>query len=212
MFPCALIDALSGYIHLLELYEPQNIILNGDSAGGGLCLSLLQALEEMKLPMPGGAVLFSPWVDLTHSFPGFKENGPFDYLPEASNRANFPAHMVDQSHLYAPDAHLNHGLVSPWFGSTKNFPPLLIQIGTHERLYEENVAYAKKAAQTGIVHLQAFEDQVHVFQAFPFKMAEKAFELIGHFVKQLAAQSLVSESVLVTSQFDVNTVEQLSNP
>lgn len=46
----------------------------GDSAGGGLCLTVLTILRDLGLPMPAGAVLISPWVDLTHSFPSVMQN------------------------------------------------------------------------------------------------------------------------------------------
>lgn len=54
--------------------DPSKIVLAGDSAGGGLCLSLLTVLRDMGLPQPAGAVLISPWVDLTHSFPSVMHN------------------------------------------------------------------------------------------------------------------------------------------
>lgn len=46
----------------------------GDSAGGGLCVAALTILRDLGLPMPAGAVLISPWVDLTHSFPSIMDN------------------------------------------------------------------------------------------------------------------------------------------
>lgn len=53
---------------------PSKIVFAGDSAGGGLALSTLAILRDMGLPMPAGAVLISPWVDLTHSFPSVMQN------------------------------------------------------------------------------------------------------------------------------------------
>lgn len=50
------------------------IVFAGDSAGGGLALAVLTVLRDMGLPMPAGAVLISPWVDLTHSFPSVMSN------------------------------------------------------------------------------------------------------------------------------------------
>jgi acetyl esterase/lipase len=41
---------------------PENILLAGDSAGGGLCLALLMYLRDNNYPMPSGAILMSPWV------------------------------------------------------------------------------------------------------------------------------------------------------
>ncbi|KAJ2996946.1 hypothetical protein HDV02_006038, partial [Globomyces sp. JEL0801] len=62
-FPCSLIDALSGYMYLLECgYLPENIVFSGSSAGGGLAMALLLLLRELDtLPMPAGAILISPW-------------------------------------------------------------------------------------------------------------------------------------------------------
>lgn len=53
----------------------------GDSAGGGMCLSLLVVIREMGLPMPAAASLMSPWVDLTHSMPSINQWDGGDYIP-----------------------------------------------------------------------------------------------------------------------------------
>lgn len=80
-FPCGLHDCLSAYLHLLTLQDPTTIILAGDSAGGGMVLSMLVTLRDRGLPLPAGAVLISPWVDLTHSFPSVGADNPLDYIP-----------------------------------------------------------------------------------------------------------------------------------
>jgi hypothetical protein len=54
--------------------KPAHIVLAGDSAGGGMCLALLQVIRDANLPLPAGAVLISPWCDLTHSFPSVHTN------------------------------------------------------------------------------------------------------------------------------------------
>lgn len=54
--------------------KPAHIILAGDSAGGGVTLALLQVLRDSGLPLPAGAILVSPWCDLTHSFPSIHTN------------------------------------------------------------------------------------------------------------------------------------------
>ncbi|BGP23118.1 lipase/esterase family protein [Rhodotorula toruloides] len=90
-FPCALHDALAAYLFLIrppqdgsvahEPIPPENIVVSGDSAGGGLALSLLVLLRDLGLPMPAGATLISPWVDLAHSFPSVGGSGEGDYIP-----------------------------------------------------------------------------------------------------------------------------------
>jgi acetyl esterase/lipase len=80
-FPCGLQDCLAAYLHLLTVQEPSEIILAGDSAGGGMVVSMLVILRDRGLPLPAGAVLISPWVDPTHSFPSVAQDSDFDYIP-----------------------------------------------------------------------------------------------------------------------------------
>ncbi|GLI75752.1 hypothetical protein PoHVEF18_004015 [Penicillium ochrochloron] len=80
-FPCGLQDCMAAYLWLLQSYDPKEIILAGDSAGGGMALSLLVMMRDQGIPLPAGAILISPWVDLTHSFPSIVEDNPGDYIP-----------------------------------------------------------------------------------------------------------------------------------
>lgn len=88
-FPCALQDALAAYLYLIRppaeakhrAIDPAKMIIAGDSAGGGLSLALLCLLRDMKLPLPAGGVLISPWLDLTHSFPSILQNTATDIIP-----------------------------------------------------------------------------------------------------------------------------------
>lgn len=81
-FPCGLQDCLAAYLYLLEeKHDPSTIILAGDSAGGGMVMSVLVTLRDQGLPLPAGAILISPWVDLTHSFPSLGGDGKMDYIP-----------------------------------------------------------------------------------------------------------------------------------
>ncbi|KAJ4416991.1 hypothetical protein N0V82_006440 [Gnomoniopsis sp. IMI 355080] len=77
---------LGGVGHDLQIQrharkQPEHVVLAGDSAGGALSLALLLIIRDQRLPMPAGASLISPWVDLTHSFPSITEPAPFDYVP-----------------------------------------------------------------------------------------------------------------------------------
>ncbi|TDZ44726.1 AB hydrolase superfamily protein [Colletotrichum trifolii] len=82
-FPCGLQDCLAAYLYLLTMQDPSTIVLAGDSAGGGMVLSMMCVLRDQGIPLPAGAVLISPWVDLTHSFPSVSGNNPFDYIPSS---------------------------------------------------------------------------------------------------------------------------------
>lgn len=80
-FPCGLLDCLAAYLYLLTIHDASEIILAGDSAGGGMILSILCLLRDQGVALPAGAVLISPWVDLTHSFPSLSREDNLDYIP-----------------------------------------------------------------------------------------------------------------------------------
>ncbi|KAK3303494.1 Alpha/Beta hydrolase protein [Chaetomium strumarium] len=82
-FPCGLQDCLATYLYLIAHQKPSTIILAGDSAGGGMILSMMVVLRDRGIPLPAGAVLISPWVDLTHSFPSVAGESPLDYIPSS---------------------------------------------------------------------------------------------------------------------------------
>lgn len=82
-FPCGLQDCLAAYLQLLSMQDPSTIILAGDSAGAGMAISLMCILRNQNIPLPAGAILISPWVDLTHSFPSVAGDAPLDYIPQA---------------------------------------------------------------------------------------------------------------------------------
>src|SRR4030095_10744171 len=75
-FPAALEDALSSYQYLLydRGIAANRLVLAGDSAGGGLALSLALALKDEGLPQPAAIVVFSPWTDLAATGQSLDEN------------------------------------------------------------------------------------------------------------------------------------------
>ncbi|CAG8621141.1 1217_t:CDS:2, partial [Cetraspora pellucida] len=90
-FPAALHDVLAAYLYLTDppkdagfgAINPKQIVIMGDSAGGGLTIATLLALRDAGLPMVAGAAAWSPWVDLTHSMPSIlsREFDKSDYIP-----------------------------------------------------------------------------------------------------------------------------------
>ncbi|KAG6380959.1 Alpha/Beta hydrolase protein [Boletus reticuloceps] len=195
-FPGPLHDVVSAYLRLTEdLHVPaENVILAGDSAGGGLSLALLLYLRDNDYPLPGGAILFSPWVDLTLSCPSWDTNAPYDIVPHPGPTAHL--HPVV---MYLGDGlreYLTHPYASPLFGKFDGLPPLLIQCGEAEVLRDEIMLLAHKASLAGVhVQHEMYEDAIHVFQAFPFLCSSnEAFiscrEFVCHRLPELQASML----------------------
>lgn len=184
-FPGPLHDVVSSWFRLVDDLgiPPQNIVLGGDSAGGGLTLALLYYLRDNGYELPSGAILFSPWVDLTMSCDSWETNAKFDYLPmpQSSDHMNpVRAYLGDNIEKY-----LTHPYASPLFGDLHGLPPLLIQCGDAEVLRDEITLLAHKASMAGVaVRHELYEDCVHVFPAFLFLDASrKALQSARHFVR-----------------------------
>ncbi|MDZ5418110.1 alpha/beta hydrolase [Lacticaseibacillus rhamnosus] len=144
-FPAALNDAIDGYRWLLQHgYQPQNIIIAGDSSGAGLSLVLTLYLRDHKLALPRALVLASPWTDLTASGSSYHTKVTSDPLFGSSTIKTAPKYPVPIT--YAGSHNLKDPYLSPAFGNFKGLPPMLIQTGSHELLLSDSTTVVKKRA------------------------------------------------------------------
>ncbi len=159
-YPAALEDALAAYEWLLERnYFGEEIILAGDSAGGGLCMALTMYLKEHHRPMPGGIIAMSPWTDLTASGESYTSN--YEKDPLFGNTRESMIYLND----YPGDHDPMDPYISPLFGDFREFPPMLIQVGGNEMLLSDSVEVAAKARSQGVkLRLSIYEGMFHDFQ------------------------------------------------
>ncbi len=175
-FPAAVDDALAVYRWLLESgYEPGRIGVFGDSAGGGLTLALALRVRDEGLPQPGALVAISPGADRTGQGDTHDTLDEFDIAIARSSR--------EQQMLYAGDTDLTHPQVSPVYADLSGLGPLLIQVGTRERLLSDAVRLARNARRDGVdVTLDVWEGMWHVWQDHPtIPEATQASNEIGEF-------------------------------
>jgi len=179
-FPAALEDSIESYKWLIsEGFNPKKIIIGGESAGGGLAVATLLKLKELNLPLPAGAVLISPWADLTGSGESIIRNQKFEPLIKEG--------VVNMAKSYAQKEPLNNPLISPVFADLKGLPPLLIQAGSIEALVDDSNSLAEHAKRDGVeVKLEIYENMTHVFQNYGEQLSEsrKAFESVNKFIQK----------------------------
>ncbi len=139
-YPAALDDAVEAFQAVIAAgTDPASIILAGDSAGGGLALATMLAARDNGLPLPAGAVLLSAWLDLTQSGRSVTEC-PFDVLLSVEQ-------LDAWSRLYAGDGtDRAHPTLSPLFADFTGLPPILVHVGTEERLLDDSRRLAERAA------------------------------------------------------------------
>ena len=161
-FPAAVDDALASYEHLIDAgIKPQSIVVAGDSAGGGLALALMLRLKEQGKPLPAGAILFSPWSDLTASGDSVATRREADPMITPDLLNPMAAH-------YRAEVDAANPLISPLFGDLKGLPPLLIQVGDAEILLDDSTRLATRAEAADVnVQLEIFDGAFHVFQNQP---------------------------------------------
>ena len=186
-YPAALEDALASYQWLLDSgFYGEQIILAGDSAGGGLAMALCMYLRDHHLPIPGGIVAMSPWTDLTASGESYTTN--FEKDPLFGNTKESLIYQND----YPGDHDKMDCYISPLFGSFKGFPPMLIQAGSIEMLLSDSVSAAAKAREQGVkVRLSVYEGMFHVFQMAYLNIPEskKAWAEVGKFMDVLRSDA-----------------------
>ena len=180
-FPAALDDAVTAYRWLLaDGAEPQRIAVMGDSAGGGLALSLLLRLRDQRIPLPAAAVALSPWTDLALTGLSLKANASADPLlsPEQAHR------FVD---YYLAGADPRSPYASPLYGELAGLPPTIIQVGSDEVLRDDAVRMAHRMRAAGCrIELEIWPRMPHVWHLFAPVMPEarQAIKRIGEFVTE----------------------------
>ncbi len=180
-FPAAVEDAVRAYRWLLgQGIAPERTAVAGDSAGGGLTVATLLALEEADQPLPRAAACLSPWLDLTMSgetIETLADRDPVVRRPDL--------HFMAKAYLRGADP--KTPTASPLFGDLAGLPPILIQVGTDEVLLDDARRFAEKAREAGVsVELDVWQDMIHVWQAAAGFVPEswKAIRRIGAFLKK----------------------------
>lgn len=140
-YPAAVEDALEAYQYLLKKgYAGHQILLCGESAGGGLIYALCLKLKELGLPLPCGLIGISPWTDLTGSGKSYEENREVD--PSMS-----PELLQFYAKCYTDDP--ADPLCSPLFGDLTGFPPSLLFVGGDEVMLDDTRMLHQKLVKSG---------------------------------------------------------------
>jgi acetyl esterase/lipase len=164
-YPAPLDDALAVMAWLREQgFAAHELALAGDSAGGGLALSVLLALQLAGHAPPAAAFTMSAWTDLTASGDSYETRATLDPI-------NQRPMLVAMARNYLGDTAATEALASPLHASAaqmQKLPPLLLQVGERETVVSDSELFAQKAAAAGAsAQLQIWPAMIHVFQQFP---------------------------------------------
>ncbi len=178
-FPAAQDDALAAYKAILELGKAP--VVAGDSAGGGLTLSLALRLKAEGMDQPPALVTFSPWVDLTCSGSTLTSNAERDPMLN-------PDWLTVSAGRYAGETALDDPGVSPLYGDLSGLAPVLIQVGSEEILLDDAVRIEEALTAAGVsTTMTKYDGLWHVFQihAGLLKRSQNAMAEVASFIRNL---------------------------
>jgi len=180
-FPAAVEDSTAAFRWLLkEGFDPQKIVIAGDSAGGGLTVATLVALKDEGDALPAASVCLSPWVDLEGLGQSMTTKAEADPMVQRDA-------IIKMGKAYLGNADARTPLAAPLYADLTGLPPMLIQVGTSETLLDDATRLAEGAKEAGVnVTLEPWEEMIHVWQYFASSVpeAKEAVKRIGSFILQ----------------------------
>ena len=176
-FPSALEDCVSVYRAVLEDGTPADrIVVAGDSAGGCLALGMLLSCRARNLPMPRAAALLSPMTDLSFSGASIETNRTSDPM--------FGGPPMAPPICYLGSRPGTDPGCSPLFADLAGLPPLIVQVGSTERLLDDSLRLRSAASAAGVeISVEVWNDMPHVFTAYDFAEARQARTRLAAFLR-----------------------------
>ena len=179
-FPAALDDAVAAYRALLaDGADPRRMAVMGESAGGGLVLSLLLKLRDQGVPLPAAAAAISPWTDLALTGRSLRLNAKADPMLRSDDASLFASCYLNGADPRSPYA-------SPLYGDPTGLPPTLIHVGSDEVLLDDSVRMADRMRAAGCrVELEIWPRMPHAWHVWAriIPEAHTAIERVGGFVQ-----------------------------
>ncbi len=180
-FPAPVEDAVAAYRWLLsEGFDPANIVLGGDSAGGGLTIAALVQIRYLGLPIPAAGVCVSPWVDMEGLGDSMETRAAADPMVGKEN-------LMVSAKTYLGGADPRAPLAAPLYADLHGLPPILIQVGDAEVLLDDSTRLAGIAREAGVdVQMDVWDDMIHVWHVFAPILPEgkQAIKQAGDFIKK----------------------------
>jgi epsilon-lactone hydrolase len=181
-FPAALEDALTAWRFLRQQgLRAAQVVVGGDSAGGGLTLALIGRLQEAREELPPCVWLISPWTDLTMSGSTLATKDSVDPIIHGG-------YLHELVEAYLPGStDRKDPRVSPLFADLAGLPPILIQVGSAETLLADATRFAAAAAAADIaVTLEVWPHMIHAWPLWNAHLepGRRALAQAGAFMRQ----------------------------
>ena len=181
VFPAPVEDSVAAYRWLLSTgADPRKIVVGGESAGGGLVVSLMVALRYLGEPMPAAGICISPWTDLEQTGGTISSNAEVDPSVSRERLQWFADNYLGGKDARAP-------LASPIHADLSGLPPLLIMVGSIEVLVDDAKRLDAGGKDASVdTTLEVWDDMPHNWQLYPHILpeAQRAIDRVGTFIQK----------------------------
>lgn len=157
--------------YLSQLQREREIVIMGDSAGGGLAAGLCEYLFEQGYDVPRTVILFSPWLDVTMSNPEIP-------IYEKSDPLLACVGLKKAGLLWSDGDPLNY-MASPVYGDLSAFSDVTLFVGTREVFYPDVQKFHGMLKEAGIsTELYVGKGLNHIYTEYPIPEAGDAFDIV----------------------------------
>jgi acetyl esterase/lipase len=167
------------YFHMKDTHRQKNVILMGDSAGGGLALGLAQQLYKEGYKHEFNLILVSPWLDVS------MKDELIDQIETEDPILN-KAVLRSIGKMFCFNKDVTDPLISPLYGSLEGIDSIAIWTGTRDILYADAVRLEKSAIkQEKKIKMYIYKDMLHTWIFFGVPESKQAVDEISHYVKSI---------------------------
>ena len=159
--PAPVNDMTEAYRWLIaeQGYQPGDIALIGDSAGGALALTNIANMRLKGLPFPAATISISPWACKDTSSPSYVTNLENDVL----TKRELSSGLADM--VIGIDGDWRDPLINPFYIDYAGYPPIYLQVGGYEAILNDSTRIADLAQKAGVaVKIDVFPGMQHCFQ------------------------------------------------
>lgn len=186
-FPAARNDVVSAYGYLLQQgYEASNVVLCGDSSGGGLVMHAVLAIRDAGKPTPAGIVAIGAWIDLANEGETRTSNPP-EALALLEN-------LKATAALYLGSADSKDPCANPLYADLSGLPPVRLMVGSLEALRDDSTRFAEAAGAYGVdVQVEIWHNLHHGWYLFSnhIKATGRTYERFAFFVSELISAGAI---------------------
>lgn len=146
------------YKEIIAKVDSQNLIMMGDSAGGGITIALAEKMSSNNIKLPHKTILLSPWLDVK------LENKEIEEVQKNDTELNKETLKLAGISYARTEQGMEDYLVNPINGPLEKLSNVVIYTGTYDILNPDSHLLQEKAKDVGVdIKLKEYDKAPHIW-------------------------------------------------